>query len=75
MYRWSAAGEPERAVALIRRLAKYGFEPSLATYETLVWGFAQVQHTSPPRAMRNMRICSLYKSHPGKSQLGSKWQS
>lgn len=40
--RWSAEGEPRRAVALMKRLQTHGFEPSLYTYETVVWGFAQV---------------------------------
>ena len=31
-----------RAVALMKRLQAHGFEPSLYTYETIVWGFAQV---------------------------------
>lgn len=46
--RWSAEGKPERAVALMRRLQSHGFEPSLYTYETIVWGFAKVgkRHTS-----------------------------
>ncbi|CAM9153084.1 unnamed protein product, partial [Scytosiphon promiscuus] len=38
---WSAEGEPERALALMKRLQSHGFEPSLYTYETIVWGFAQ----------------------------------
>ena len=41
--RWSAEGEPVRAVALMKRLQAHGFEPSLYTYETIVWGFAQVR--------------------------------
>lgn len=31
-----------RAVALMKRLQAHGFVPSLYTYETIVWGFAQV---------------------------------
>lgn len=29
-------------MALMKRLQAHGFEPSLYTYETIVWGFAQV---------------------------------
>lgn len=43
-FRWAAAGEPEKAVTLVKRLRSHGFLPSLATYETLVWGFAQVRY-------------------------------
>lgn len=40
---WSAAGEPERAISVMRRLQEHnGFEPSLDTFEAIVWGHAQV---------------------------------
>lgn len=33
-------------MALMRRLQSHGFEPSLYTYETIVWGFAKVREAA-----------------------------
>lgn len=46
---WSAAGEPDRALSIMKRLQMHGFEPSLGTFEALVWGFAQVRREQRER--------------------------